>query len=137
MIVANEKSTTLLTELFTQLRSLGNTQPAAYRIYLYMLCAMTYDIDKVVVGQSPYGFDLVPNLGAAYAQCAGTPLTQSLSIIARHFLSDANIVMDTFRFSWRLLCGGYLFFESYLVNEDLSASNASPRLLYFEIHLQL
>ena len=105
----NCRSTSLITQLLTQLDSLGNGRPVLHRIYLYMLCATKYKITKVVVGQSPYGPELVPTLGAIYSQQSHTTNTSTLAIIARHFSKDVDLVTEMFKHSWRLLTVGYLF----------------------------
>ena len=109
---ARVQSDRAVLELITSMTALASRQRSVSSILRYMLAAHNYKITHVVLGSYPYGDNVVPTYGSAYAQCTASPDTPTIDIIKRHFYQNADdsaIVVDCFRNSWRTLLCGYLW----------------------------
>jgi hypothetical protein len=133
----------IINDLTLDMSDLSLVYPAADRIWRYMICAMHYRINTIVIGQNPYSSDLVPHLGAALSQTVESDDTPTTRIFSRHF-EDRDAARKFIRSTWTLLLCGRIFvnadyYPSHLGggNSDIDCIIRVGRMVEFQFYLIL
>jgi len=135
---ARKRSIRLVREMFADMATLVAQQNSLMSVMRYMVACFNYRVNTVVIGSHPYPDNVVPFLGASYAQQHGTPDTPTTRIIGQHFQDDPelrSLVVRCVRESWKTIKGGCIWLNAsyYAVSNKKSTPVMNLKRLQYTV----